>query len=201
MNSILNGSSAANQLALTTIEQSNHQVLRQSALPIQFPLKPEVKQFIADMQDFIEHLSSPFGKPAGLAAPQVGKPWRIVFIQIPAEAKTVRKDVYDIISLTLLINPSYTPVVEEGKIKDWEACYSVTGKMGEVYRYKAINYEYYTLQGKKVSGIARGFLARLLQHEIGHLNGELYIDLLSSDSRYGDADTMMSIRKRELTTQ
>ena len=185
-------------MELVTTDSSQNTVLTNRAQEISFPLNEKTKQFIAEFTDFFANLKSPFGKPAGLAAPQVGVPLRIAIIQIPPEAKMVRKDVYDEVPPTLLINPSYTPIFDEGQKKDWEGCFSVTGKMGEVYRHIAIQYETYTMDGSKIKNIARGFLARLLQHEIGHLNGELYVDILRNDCRYGSFDEMMPIRKKEL---
>ena len=185
-------------MKLVTIEQADHQVLRQGAQEIEFPLSQSVQQVIDDMKTFIENLSSSFGKPAGLAAPQVGHSLRIIFYQIPPEAKNIRKDVDITVPLTVLINPSYTPIEAAGKSIDWEACYSVPDKMGEVYRYNAIQYQAYTLEGDKIAAIARGFQARVIQHEVGHLNGQLYTDLLMKNARFGPIDVMLAIRKAEL---
>lgn len=186
------------QMQLVTINTPNDNILRQPAHHVIFPLNEQIKKFMYEMEIFFEHLESPYGKPAGLAAPQIGIPLSIVILQIPPEAKQVRKDVFDTLPPTFLINPSYVPLFAEGKTKDWEGCYSVPEHMGEVYRYRAIQYEAYTVDGSRVTGVARGFLARVIQHEVGHLNGELYIDLLSADSRYGSVNDMMEIRKREL---
>jgi len=185
-------------MELVTIEMPHHDVLRTRAKEIKFPINSTTQQFIQDLREFFYALKSPLGKPAGLAAPQVGLSARIIIIQIPAEAKKIRKDVYDILPPTVWINPSYTPLDNDDTNKDWEGCYSVSNKMGEVYRYKTIKYEAYTPEGNKVTGIAKGFLARLIQHEVGHLNGELYIDRLCSDCRYGALDKMMEIRKSEM---
>jgi len=188
-------------MQIVTIEQADHQVLRQPAQEIKFPLSQEVQQVIDDMKSFIENLASPFGKPAGLAAPQVGHSLRIIFYQIPPEAKDIRKEVDVTVPLTALINPSYTPVKEEGKSIDWEGCYSVPDKMGEVYRYNVIEYQAYTPEGKKISGIARGFQARVIQHEVGHLNGELYTDLIKKDACFGPVDAMLEIRRAQIQNQ
>lgn len=184
-------------MELLTLQQENHQVLRQVAQKIEFPLSVEVRQFIKEMCDFIQSLASPFSKPAGLAAPQVGCPWQIICFQIPEEARKLRTAVYDTIPLTVLINPSYEPLNPENRNIDWEGCYSVPDKMGEVARYNAIHYRGYTPEGELVEADAYGFLARVLQHEIGHLNGELYLDLVTESCRYGDLDEMLAIRKKE----
>lgn len=185
-------------MKLVTTDQANHDVLRKPAQAISFPLNKEVKQFIADMKQFIHDLESPYGKPAGLAAPQVGKPWQIILFQIPEEAKKVRQEVLDVVPLTVWLNPSYEPIEEDGKYLGWEGCYSVENKMGEVHRYNAIRYTAFDEAGKKLTDTAHGFLARLLQHEIGHLNAELYIDLLDGEGRFGAMDEMLQIRKKEL---
>ncbi|VVC75770.1 Peptide deformylase [Aquicella siphonis] len=183
-------------MQLVTIEQMNHEVLRHPAREIVFPLNADVMQFIQELKHYFDNLKSPFGKPAGLAATQVGKALRIIIIQVPPEARQIRKDVYDTLPPTVLINPSYAPV-DESKNKDWEGCYSVPGLMGEVYRYTEIEYQAYREDGMLITGTARGFLARLIQHEVGHLNGELYVDLFQSDCRRGNFDDMMKIRLSE----
>jgi len=150
------------------------------------------------MEQFVLSLENPHGLPAGLAATQIGVPWQIIFINVPEEAKQRRKDVHDVIPLMPLINPSYKPIESNGLTKDWEGCYSVPNKMGEVWRHKSIYYEAITREGELIAREAHGFLARLLQHEIGHLTGEIYTDLIGEDCRFGSMDEMMEIRNREL---
>lgn len=195
-NNLNNESERSHQsLQLLTLESPEHSVLRTPAKTIKFPLDSETQQFIQDFQIFFSELKSPLGNPAGLAAPQVGHALRIIIIQIPESAKTKRKDVYDVVPPTVLINPSYTPVAAAGENKDWEGCFSVPDKMGEVYRYNEIHYTAYTPEGKEISGVARGFLARLIQHEVGHLNAELYIDRLRPDCRYDSIENVMKMIK------
>lgn len=184
-------------MQLVTIEQKQHQVLRHPAREVRFPLDNDVLLFIEEFRSYFFDMKSPFGKPAGLAATQVGRDLRIIIIQVPPEAKQIRKDVFDTLEPTVLINPSYQPILDEGLSKDWEGCYSVPGMMGEVYRHTAIRYEACHEDGSRVAEIARGFLARLIQHEVGHLNGELYIDLFKPDCRRGNFDDMMKIRLGE----
>lgn len=184
-------------MQLVTVDMPDHDVLRQRAKEVIFPLDFATVDFIEEFYKFFtESLESPLSKPAGLAAPQVGVPLRIIILQIPPEAKKLRKDVYDELPPTIFINPNYVPASEK-KSKDWEACYSVPGKMGEVFRYDEIHYEALTPFGEKISGTARGFLARSIQHETGHLDGELYLDLLEPECRYGVFEEMFEIRMRE----
>lgn len=184
-------------LKLITLLEDNASLLRQRSQEVTFPLSPEIIEFITAMQSFIETLQTPLSRPAGLAAPLVGKLWRIVFIQIPEEAKRFRKAVFDTLPLTCLINPVYTPNVSAGKNVDWEGCYSVPDKMGEVERYNTIEFSYYTKEGEKITRSARGFLARLIQHEVDHLDGHLYIDHLLPYARFDSLSEIMVLRKHE----
>lgn len=184
-------------MELVTIDSSEKALLRKRAKTLHFPLDKNTQSFIRELSGFLKTLNN----PAGLAANQLGQSVQITIIQIPPEAKLVRKNVENVLPPTIFINPSYTPIPEAGKSKDWEGCFSVPGKMGEVYRYNAIHYEAYTVDGEKMAGIARGFFARALQHEIGHLNGELYIDLLCDDCRFGPLEEMMKIRKAEMEAE
>lgn len=188
-------------MEIITIFQKNHDILKHKAKTVTFPLSIEVKNFIDEMKNFIINLPSPYGKPAGLAAPQLGKSLRIIFIQVPEEAKKARKNVLQTMPLTLLINPTYTPISEKVDSKDWEACYSAPDLMGEVWRYNEINYNYYDIEGNLIKNKAKGFLARLIQHEIDHLNGRLYLDLIQEDCRLGPLEAMMEIRKKELENE
>lgn len=187
--------------SLVTVDDDDYSVLRTPALTLDFPLSDEVHAFLDEMEAFIYSLKSPYGLPAGLAAPQVGKSWAIAFINVPEEAKERRKDCEDVIPLIPLINPRYEPIEANGKVQDWEGCYSVPERMGEVWRYRSIYFEAMVRDGEKIAREAHGFLARLLQHEIGHLNGEIYTDLLQDDCRFGSVEEMMSIRNEELEAQ
>lgn len=186
-------------LQLVTLDSPNHKVLRTPAKAIRFPLDSETQQFIQDLQIFFRDLKSPLGQPAGLAAPQLGHGLRIIIIQIPETAKSKRKDVYDVVPPTVLINPAFTPVQAAGESKDWEGCFSVPDKMGEVYRYNEIHYMAYTPEGQRIHETARGFLARLIQHEVGHLNAELYVDRIRSDCRFDSIENILATNAAEKT--
>lgn len=188
-------------LQLVTLESLEHRVLRTLAKTVKFPLDAATQQFIQDFQVFFRDLKSHLGSPAGLAAPQVGHALQIIIIQVSESAKARRKDVYDVLPPTVLINPVYTPVTVSGESKDWEGCFSVPDKMGEVYRYNEIHYTAYTPEGKQINAVARGFLARLIQHEVGHLNAELYIDRLRPDCRYDSVKNVMSMLKATTATE
>jgi len=170
------------------------QILSQKAKPIDFPLTPQVRYFIVDMKKYYRLMN----KPVGLAAPQVGKPWRIIIIEITEEMKKYRDNVFKLLPLTAMINPSYTPIHPPRKYKDWEGCFSVPDKMGEITRYFAIRYQYFDENGYKVIGSARGLLARVIQHEVDHLNGILFPKRATKGDRYGAYERLIKIRMREL---
>ncbi|MBS0359643.1 MAG: peptide deformylase [Proteobacteria bacterium] len=173
-------------MQLVTIDQPNHQVLREKARSISFPLEDEIQDFIKEFKEFFITLNG-----SGLAAPQVGVSLRIAVIQVTEKAFKVRKNVTHTVPLTTIINPSYTPVIESGKNQDWEKCYSVPNRVGQVNRYNAVYYRWKNERGEEETGLAEGFFARVLQHEIDHLNGILYFDLIKSSERYGSLEEMM----------
>jgi peptide deformylase len=184
-------------MPIVTMDQPQHQVLREMAQPVTFPLNVETIATIENLKTTFASLASPYGKPAGLAAPQIGVSLRIFIVQVPPEAKQKRERVYDTLPPTIYINPSYVPVKKAGMYKDWEGCYSVPGKMGEVERYNEIKFTAYTVEGKKIHRIAKGFLARLLQHETDHLNGKDYTDYSCAGCRFGNEDVMLKVRAEE----
>lgn len=171
---------------------SQPSVLRTPAAPIQFPLAGEdalqVSQLLAKFKQE--------ENCAGLAAPQIGYGKRAIVYHVPEGFKSFRKEVLDAIPPTVLINPEYQPIGDE-KVIDWEGCFSVKGTMAEVPRYREISYQGYDPSGNRVEGTAKGFLARLLQHEIGHLNGELFTDLVTEECRIGPVEEMRALRIKE----
>ena len=178
---------------IVTIDLPDHKVLREPAKLVTFPLSEENKQFANELQEKMLALDN----AVGLAATQVGKSIQIISFHIPSDVMKYRKNATSVVQPTILINPTYQPLEDEGSYIDWEGCFSVPGYMGEVPRYNVIHYEAYLLSGEKISGIARGFLARVLQHEIGHLNGQIFKDLLNNQCRFGTADEMMKVRIEE----
>lgn len=183
------------ELAFVTIEQGSPRadVLRHQSKALSFPLSQE------DKRD-IEILKAKFQATencAGLAAPQIGIAKQIIIYHVDEIAKQWRTDIHDIVEPRVLINPTYRPLNEDKKI-DWEGCFSVESQYGEVPRFISIEYEAHDEDGNVIKNTASGFHARILQHEIGHLNKELFIDLFTKDCRHGDFEYMRAIRMKEL---
>lgn len=108
----------------------------------------------------------------GLAAPQIGKSLRLVVMETrPMKNRPNLKKKGPIV----VVNPKVV-TFSKTKNKDWEGCLSLMNVRGRVPRSKEVVVEYYNEKGEKIRERARGFWARIFQHEIDHLNGTLYID-------------------------
>ena len=167
------------------------ELLRTPSTPVSFPLSQEDQEVI-DQLKFQVSMEQNCG---GLAANQIGYRQRIIVFNVPNYAVGRRDSIENAYPLTTLINPTYTPIGSE-KVRDWEACFSVLHTFGEVPRYLSIEYSGLDESGHPFEGKAIGFLARLIQHEIGHLNGELFTDLVEVGCRYGSLTNMQDIRVR-----
>jgi peptide deformylase len=123
---------------------------------------------------------------AGLAAPQVHVPLRLVVFQAPEErtdpglSQAERFD--HTAPLTVLINPEIE-VLDTEQEGGWEGCLSVPGLRGWVERPAHIRYRGLGIDGEKIERTARGFHARVVQHECDHLEGWLYTSRMKDLSR------------------
>ncbi len=172
-------------MAILKIARMGHPVLGQVAAPIEDPGVPELRRLVADMLETMEDAGG-----TGLAAPQVYVSRRLVIFYVTAdraERENRREDdpesdagpaeVTEEVPLTVLINPAIEPVVEPGEedmVLGWESCLSAPGLAGWVPRHLAIRYSGIGLDGREIRREARGFHARLVQHECDHLDGVLY---------------------------
>jgi peptide deformylase len=139
-------------------------ILRRKAHKVE-KIDSDLKTLIADM---IETMRVAPG--VGLAAPQVGVPSRVIVVEFGDENdEEAPKKLYT------LINPEITFPSEE-KESGIEGCLSVPGLLGEVERYTKVIVRGKNRQGKIVKITAEGWLARIFQHEIDHLDGILYPD-------------------------
>ncbi len=144
-----------------------HPVLRRRAQEIENPTTPEIHGLIRDMLETMEDADG-----AGLAAPQVHVPLRLVMFHVPqdrAEDEGQERRV----PLTVLINPVIEPLTDKTEL-GWEGCLSVPGLVGAVPRFTRIRYRGVTPDGGAIDRTAEGFHARVVQHECDHLDGILY---------------------------
>ncbi|MCF8722231.1 peptide deformylase [Nitrospina gracilis] len=159
-------------MAVLPIAYLGHPVLRRVADPVGLeqltaPGDNELQKFIDDM---IETMHDEGG--VGIAAPQVQRSLQIIVVEYQGNERY--PDGAEI-PLEVYVNPVITWVSEEKK-EFWEGCLSVKDLRGLVRRPSACTMEAYTRRGERVVVKADGFLAVVLQHEIDHLNGKVFLD-------------------------
>jgi peptide deformylase len=136
------------------------------------PLSPdevksaEIQQLVAWMRETMRDAPG-----VGLAAPQIGIPLQLAVIEDPSEAPDKERVP---IPFHVLINPQLTLGTE--RVEHYEGCLSVDGFQAIVPRARTVKVDALDHQGEPVKIEASGWYARILQHEIDHLNGTLYVD-------------------------
>ena len=169
-------------MAILKIARMGHPILATRAAPVSDPTAPEIRRLVNDM---IETMADANG--AGLAAPQVHVPLRVVVFQAPGERSTdpglSGEEAFDHTApLTVLVNPEIA-VLDAKPEGGWEGCLSVPGLRGWVERPAHIHYRGFGLDGKLIERTARGFHARVVSHECDHLEGRLYPSRMSDLSK------------------
>lgn len=139
----------------------------------------EVKKFDKDLQNLIDDMFETMrAEPGvGLAAPQIGQSLKLVVIEYAEEpeeedAPMPKPKRY------VLVNPEIVERSEE-MVEGMEGCLSVPGLVGMVNRHEAITVKALTRHGKPQKVKADGWMARIIQHEMDHLDGVLYVDRAS----------------------
>jgi peptide deformylase len=136
---------------------------------------------LADMRDtMVAH------DGAGLAAPQIGVPLRVVIFGVE---RNPRYPDAEPVPHTELVNPVLTPLTEEEE-EAWEGCLSVPGMRGVVPRYMRLRYEGLDPAGRRIVREVDGFHARVVQHECDHLDGILYPQRIRDMRKFGFTDVL-----------
>lgn len=168
-------------MAILKIARMGHPVLAQKAQAVADPAAPEIRRLVADM---VETMIDANG--AGLAAPQVHVPLRLVVFQAPegrSDPGLSEEERFDHTApLTVLVNPQIE-IVGTALDGGWEGCLSVPGLRGFVERPFHIRYRGFDLEGNQIARTAKGFHARVVQHECDHLDGRLYPSRMSDLSK------------------
>jgi peptide deformylase len=151
-------------MTIQTLLTYKEDVLRQNAQP--------VETFDADLEKLIEDMIETMraAPGVGLAAPQIGVSKRVIVVEFGNEDdETIPEQLF------VVVNPE---IIQESKVKvaGVEGCLSVPGLAGEVERTQVVTVRGQDQHGKKVKIRAQGWLARIFQHEIDHINGILYTD-------------------------
>ncbi len=143
---------------------------------------PELHRLVMDMVDTMAAANG-----AGLAAPQIGVDLQVVVFG--TGAPNPRYPDAPPVPRTVLINPVITPLGAD-QADDWEGCLSVPGLRGVVPRWQPIRYQGFDLTGQPINREARGFHARVVQHECDHLQGVLYPMRVRDFTRFGFTEVL-----------
>jgi peptide deformylase len=152
-------------MAIRPILRMGDPRLLQVSEPVREFNSPQLQELLADMQ---ETMTAAQG--AGLAAPQIGVPQRVVIF---GGAPSRRYPDADAVPYTVLINPVLEPL-DDLIAEDWEGCLSVPGMRGLVPRFQRLRYRGRDQFGQPLDRSVEGFHARVVQHEVDHLDGVLY---------------------------
>jgi peptide deformylase len=142
-----------------------HPLLQQVAAPVERFGTAELRQLVTDMDDTMHALNG-----AGIAAPQIGVSLRAVIFEV---TRSPRYPQAEPVPYTVLINPVLDPLGDE-RDEAWEGCLSVPGLRGVVSRHTNLRYRGFDLDGRPIDRTVTGFHARVVQHEVDHLDGILY---------------------------
>jgi peptide deformylase len=157
------------------------QRLLETAAPVESFDTPELHALIQDMRDTMAHLEG-----AGLAAPQIGIGLRVVIFGCDFNSRYPDAPP---VPQTVLINPVLTPLTDAIE-EDWEGCLSVPGMRGVVPRIARLRYTGFDEYGSAIERVADGFHARVVQHEVDHLDGILYPMRITDFARFGFTDIL-----------
>ena len=155
--------------------------LLEPSRPVEMFGTVELASLLQDLRDTMAAYNG-----AGLAAPQIGVPLRVVIFGV---ARNPRYPDAEPVPYTELVNPLLTPLgneMEEG----WEGCLSVPGLRGVVPRYARLRYEGFDPAGHALAREASGFHARVVQHECDHLLGILYPMRMRDFRQFGFTDIL-----------
>jgi peptide deformylase len=171
-------------MAILKVARMGHPILRARAKTIDPAdiTSPRIQHLIDDMFESMREYQG-----VGLAAPQVHVGVRLFVAGFPPSTTDPRgqpdaddeADEQERVPLMVLINPQITPIggaVQE----DWEGCLSIPDVRGKVPRAREISVKAYDRNGRKIEIRARGFTARVIQHETDHLDGVLFFDRMKS---------------------
>jgi peptide deformylase len=148
----------------TVLKMGDSRLLQPSA-PVPSVPCDELSRLVQDMFDTMEALNG-----AGLAAPQVGVLQRVVIFGVDCNPRYPDAEP---VPTTVLVNPRIEPLTDEMEY-GWEGCLSVPGMRGLVPRASRIRYSGVDQHGTVIEREATGFHARVVQHEVDHIDGVLY---------------------------
>jgi peptide deformylase len=167
-------------MAVRRVLKMGEPLLRQVAAPVA-RFDAELASLVADMDDTMRALSG-----AGIAAPQIGVSLRVVIFEL---RDNPRYPQLSPVPYTVLVNPQLT-VLDEQQEEGWEGCLSVPGMRGLVPRYRRLRYQGLDAAGSPIDRTVEGFHARVVQHEVDHLDGILFPQRVRDLRNFGFEDVL-----------
>jgi peptide deformylase len=172
-------------MAVRTVLRMGHPLLLQVAAPVERFGTTELRQLVADMDDTMRALNG-----AGIAAPQIGVSLRAVIFEV---TRNPRYPQAEPVPYTVLLNPVLDPLGND-RDEAWEGCLSVPGLRGMVARHTKLRYRGFDLDGRPIDRTVTGFHARVVQHEVDHLDGILYPMRVADMRSFGFEDELFPDR-------
>lgn len=180
-------------ITMDDVIRDYHPTLREIAEEVEFPLNEDMKKLADDMMDFLQNSQDPeiadkykLRPGVGIAAPQLNISKRLFAVHIPPELDGEEAFSH------VMVNPRIVShSVKQTALQDGEGCLSIDKVYdGFVPRSKRITLEYYDLDGNKHKERFKDYPAIVIQHEIDHLNGILFYDLIDPDQPFQITDQL-----------
>jgi peptide deformylase len=167
-------------MAVRRVLKMGEPLLRRVAAPV-IRFDAELAALVADMDDTMRAASG-----AGIAAPQIGVGLRVVIFELQDNPRYPQLSP---VPYTVLVNPQLT-VLDEQQEEGWEGCLSVPGLRGLVPRYRRLRYQGFDAAGRPLDRTVEGFHARVVQHEVDHLDGILFPQRVRDLRNFGFEDVL-----------
>jgi len=168
-------------MSVKPVLKMGHPLLRRVAEPVAQLGSAELRELVTDMDDTMRALSG-----AGIAAPQIGVGLRVVIFELK---ENPRYPHIAPVPYTVLVNPVVQVLADE-QDEGWEGCLSVPGMRGLVPRYRRVCYRGFTADGAALERTVEGFHARVVQHEVDHLDGILFPQRIRDLRSFGFEDAL-----------
>ncbi|MFT8467736.1 peptide deformylase [Acetobacter syzygii] len=164
-------------MSVLAIARMGHPILLQRAVEVEDVNAPQIRLLLQNMRETLTESGG-----VGLAAPQVYVSLRMFLYSVPPVRSEGEEDPPR--PVQALINPELEPVGSD-TVPRLEGCLSIPGLRGEVPRYRQVRYKGWNEHGVWVEGVASGFCANVMQHEMDHLDGILYPMRMTDMARFG----------------
>ena len=168
-------------MAVRRVLRMGEPLLRELAAPVAH-FDGALLELVADMDDTMRA-----ERGAGIAAPQIGVGARVVIFELKDNPRYPH---IKPVPYTVLVNPTLTPLTEE-QDEGWEGCLSVPGMRGLVPRFTRLRYQGFDAHGTPLDRTVEGFHARVVQHEVDHLDGVLFPQRVQDMTLFGFEDALV----------